>query len=118
MVVTDRMCYGKLLIEPQTHPIGSFVNKPTNGTLPSGLYATVLVAVLCSSDKDETDTDSNKEPFEGTDPESKLPPEDATSALISLGLMSLFLESSTIDLVRVINICTNVLIIILGEGDI
>ena len=100
MVVADRVCYGKLLMEPQTHPIGSFVNKPTNDTFPSGLYATVFTAVFCSSsDKDETDTDSLKEQCEDTDPANKLPTEDATSALTSLGLMSLFLESSTIDLV-------------------
>ena len=104
IVVADRVCYGKLLMEPQTHPIGSFLNKPTNDTFPSGLYATVLIAVFSSSDKEEADTDDSlNEPCEDTDPANKLPPGDVTSALVSLGLTSLFLESSTIDLVRMIN---------------
>ena len=99
------MCYGKLLLEPQTYPIGSFENKSTNGRFPSGLYGSVLVAVFCSSDTDEADAGGDKELLqEGVDVENKLPSEDVTNALISLGLASLFLESSTVDIVMKITI--------------
>lgn len=96
VVVADRMCHGKLLIEPQTYPIGSFENKPTNDTFPSALYGTILIAVFCGSDKDEAET----EPHEDSDHENKLSSEATTNALISLGLASLFLDSLTVDFVR------------------
>ena len=100
VVVADKICHGKVLVEPQTYPIGSFENKPTNNIFPSDLYGTILIAVLCSSDKDEAAADSQEEPQKDVDLENKLPSQDVTDALISLGLASLFLDSSTINFVR------------------
>ena len=115
-IVADRMCYGKLLIEPQSYPIGSFENKPTNDAFPSGLYGSILVAVLCSSDKDEAETQIELHQ-DTIDFENKLSSEDTTNALISLGLAFLFLESSTIDFVRATNIVRLFCIKTLGEAN-
>ena len=100
MLVADRICHGEVLIEPQTYPIGSFENKPTNNIFPSDLYGTVLIAVFGSSDKDEAEADSQEEAQTDDDLENKLHSQDVTDALISLGLVSLFLDSSAIDFVR------------------
>ena len=102
VVVADNMCHGEVLIEPQTYPIGSFENKPTNTIFPSDLYGTVLIAVLCSSDIDEAEVDTEKEePKKSVGLENKLRSQDVTDVFISLGLASLFLDSSMIDFVRV-----------------
>ena len=102
MVVADNMCHGEVLIEPQTYPIGSFENKPTNTIFPSDLYGAVLIAVLCNSDIDEAEADTEKEePKKSVGLENKLRSQDVTDVFISLGLASLFLDSSMIDFVRV-----------------
>lgn len=93
-VVADKMCNGKVMIEPQTYSIGSFENKPTNDIFPSDLYGTVLIAVFCSSDKTEDDMQKEDTHFD-----IKLPLQDTANALISLGMASLFLGSSTFDIV-------------------
>ena len=104
-VVADKMCHGKVLIEPQTYPIGSIENKPTNNDFPSSLYSTVFIAVLCSSDKDEAVVDDQEEPHLDVDlDEREIPLEHIADALISLGLASLFLDSSTTDFVRTVTV--------------
>lgn len=110
VVVADNMCHGKVLIEPQTYPIGSFENKLTNNILPTDLYGTVLIAVLCSSDKDEAEADTQEEPEKSVVLENKLHSQDVTDALISLGLASLFLDTSTIDSVRAVVLVTHCVI--------
>ena len=100
MVVADRMCHGKVVIEPESHSIESFENKPISDILPSDLYSAILTAVFCSSDKDKTGTDNQDEMQKHVNCESKLPLQGVTDALISFGVASLFLESSTSDLVR------------------
>ena len=111
MVVADNMCHGKVLIEPQTYPIGSFENKLTNNIFPSDLYGTVLIAVFCSSDKDEAEADTQEEPENSVVLENKLRSQDVTDALISLGLASLFLDSSVIDFVRAAVLVTHCYVI-------
>lgn len=99
-IVADKMCYGKVLIEPQANLIGSFENNSTSDILPSGLYGTILIAVFCGSDKHNTETENQNEPQDDIDLENKLFPEVTSNALISLGIASLFLESSKVDIVR------------------
>jgi len=86
--MVERICYGRLLVQPQTISIGSFENIPTNDTIPKSLYGTVIVAVFCSSASDSWLV-LNKSPNGSV--------ENLANALISLGLMSLFLESPLIE---------------------
>ena len=118
MVVADRMCHGKVVIEPEKYPIGLFESKPTSDILPSDLYGTILTAVFCSYDKDETGTDNLDELQKDVNCESKLPLQNVTGALISLGVASLFLESSTSDQVRTAGLFAQKLfdIYLLGEA--
>jgi len=89
--MAERICYGKLLLQPQTISIGSFENKPTNDTIPKSLYGTVIVAVFCSCTSEALMSANvlNKS--------SSLSVETLANVLISLGHISLFLESPLIE---------------------
>ena len=84
VAMVEKICYGKLLLQPQTISIGSFENTPTNDTIPKSLYGTVIVAVFCSSTS-ESRLLLNESSMVST--------ENLSNSLISLGLISLFLES-------------------------
>jgi len=89
--MVERICYGKLLLQPQTISIASFKNISTNDTIPQNLYGIVIVAVFCSNTSEALLATNvlNKS--------SSLSTETLTSVLISLGLISLYLESPLIE---------------------
>ena len=85
--MVEGICYGKLLLQPQTISIDPFKNISTNDIIPKSLYGTVIVAVFCSS---------TSEALLAADVLNKsfsLPAEILASVLINLGLISLYQES-------------------------